>query len=42
MLVLSMTLLGAFVLMSILTDSDVDDDDGPSGGMLTPVYTPAE
>jgi len=42
MLVLSITLLGAFILMSILTDSNTDDDDGPGGGMLTPVYSPTE
>ena len=40
MLVLSMTLLGAFTLMSILTDSDVDDDDGPGGGIMIPVTSP--
>ena len=28
--------------MSILTDSNTDDDDGPGGGMLTPVYSPTE
>ena len=38
MLVLSMTLLGAFVLMAMLTDSKIDDDDDFGGGMMIPVY----
>ena len=42
MLVLSATLVGAFILMSILTDGNTDDDDGPGGGMLTPAYIPSE
>ena len=42
MLALSATLLGAFILMSILTDKSTDDDDGPGGGMLTPVYNTTE
>ena len=31
MLVLSATLVGAFILMSVLTDNNTDDDDGPVG-----------
>tara|TARA_B100001939_G_scaffold304042_1_gene282148 strand:+ start:115 stop:243 length:129 start_codon:yes stop_codon:yes gene_type:complete len=42
MLVLSAILVGAFILMSVLTDNNTDDDDGPGGGMLTPAYTPSE
>ena len=42
MLVLSATLVGAFILMSVLTDNNTDDDDGPGGGMLTPAYIPSE
>ena len=38
MLVLSITLVGAFVLMAMLTDSNVDDDDDFGGGMMQPVY----
>jgi hypothetical protein len=33
-----MTLLGAFVLMAMLTDSKIDDDDDFGGGMMIPVY----
>ena len=40
MLVFSMTLMGAFVLMAVLTDRDVDDDDDFGGGMMQPVYNP--
>ena len=36
MLVISAFLLGAFILMSVLADTDVDDDDGPDGGMMIP------
>lgn len=36
MLVLSMILLGAFVLMAVLMDSDIDD--GPGGGMMIPAH----
>jgi len=39
MLVLSMILLGAFVLMAVLMDSDIDDD-GPGGGMMIPAHIP--
>ena len=42
MLALSATLLGAFILMSILTDNGTDDDDDPGGGMLTPAYNTTE
>lgn len=40
MLVLSLTLLGAFVVMSMFSDSDVDDDDDFGGGMMQPIYNP--
>jgi hypothetical protein len=42
MLVIAAFLLGAFILMSVLTDTDVDDDDGPGGGMMTPVMVPGQ
>ena len=38
MLVLSMILLGAFILMSVLMDNDIDDD-GPDDGMLVPAHS---
>jgi len=40
MLVLSMTLLGAFLLMAVLTDRNVDDDDDFGGGMMIPAHNP--
>lgn len=31
-----------FVINAVLSDIDVDDDnDGPGGGMMTPVYIPS-
>ena len=41
MLVIAATLVGAFVLGAVLKDVD-DDDNGPDGGMLTPVYAPTQ
>ena len=40
MLVIAALLLGAFILMSVLTDTDVDDNDGPGGGMMIPAHNP--
>ena len=40
MLVIAAFLLGAFILMSVLTDTDVDDNDGPGGGMMIPAHNP--
>ena len=40
MLVLSMTLMGAFVLMAVLTETNVDDDDDFDGGMMIPAHNP--
>ena len=40
MLVFSMTLMGAFVLMAVLTDRDVGDDDDFGGGMMIPAHNP--
>ena len=38
MLVLAATLVGSFILWSVLFADEVDDeDDGPSGGMMIPV-----
>tara|TARA_R100000329_G_scaffold132201_1_gene111725 strand:+ start:288 stop:395 length:108 start_codon:yes stop_codon:yes gene_type:complete len=33
-------MLGGFIFAALLSD-DVDDDDGPDGGMMTPVYSPS-
>ena len=40
MLVISMTLMGAFVLMAVLSDSNIDDDDDFGGGMMIPAHNP--
>ncbi len=41
MLVFASCLVMLFVINAVLSDIDVDDDnDGPGGGMLTPVYAP--
>ena len=41
MLVLSMTLMGAFVTnMAVLAETDVDDDDDFGGGMMIPAHNP--
>lgn len=40
MLVLAASLIGSFILWSVLFADEVDDeDDGPSGGMMIPVPT---
>ena len=40
MLIFSLSLLGGFILMSVLSDRDVDDDDDFSGGMMIPAHNP--
>ena len=43
MLVLASGLVILFIINAVLSDIDVDDDnDGPGGGMLTPVYAPTQ
>ena len=42
MLVFASGLIILFVINAILSDIDVDDDnDGPGGGMMVPVYNPS-
>ena len=41
MLVLALSLLGGFILMSVLSDVDVDDDDDFGGGMMIPATVPS-
>ena len=38
MLVIALTLIGAFILMSVLTEGD--DDEGPGGGTMVPITVP--
>ena len=35
-------MVGGFIFAALLTGGDVDDDDnnGPDGGLMTPVYAP--
>jgi hypothetical protein len=40
MLVLAATMMGAFLLMAVLTDQNVDDDDDFGGGMMIPARNP--
>ena len=41
MLVLAATLVGSFILWSVLFADEVDDeDDGPGGGMMIPASIP--
>jgi hypothetical protein len=41
MLVFASSLVILFVINAVLSDIDVDDDnDGPGGGMMVPVYNP--
>ena len=40
MLIFSLSLLGGFILMSVLSDRDVDDDDDMGGGMMIPAHNP--
>ena len=39
MLLIAASLVGGFVFAALLTD-DVNDDDGPGGGLMQPVYAP--
>ena len=40
MLLIATSMIGGFIFAALLTRDDVDDDDGPDGGLMTPVYTP--
>jgi|11BtaG_2_1085332.scaffolds.fasta_scaffold00016_96 hypothetical protein len=37
MLLLSICMICAFVINSVLTDMDGGDDDGPGGGLMQPI-----
>ena len=39
MLVLSGMLILSFIIWCLI-QPDIDDDDGPDGGLMQPVYTP--
>ena len=40
MLILAASMVGGFIFAALLTRDDVDDDDGPDGGLMTPIYAP--
>ena len=41
MMLLATFMLGAFIIHSVLTEN-IDDDDGPGGGMLIPAQNPIQ
>ena len=40
MLLIAASMIGGFVFAALLTDGNVDDDDGPGGGLMQPAYVP--
>ncbi len=38
MLVIAASLVGGFIFAALLTDDVNDDDNGPDGGIMSPVY----
>ena len=41
MLVIAASMIGGFIFAALLSDGNVDDDDnGPGGGLMQPVYVP--
>jgi len=40
MLVIAASMVGGFIFAALLTSDGVDDDDGPDGGLMTPIYAP--
>jgi len=42
MLLMAASHIGGFIFAALLTEGDVDDDDnGPGGGLMQPVYAPS-
>ena len=39
MLIIAASLIGGFIFAALLSEG-VDDDDGPDGGLMSPVYNP--
>ena len=42
MLVLAASLIGSFILWSVLFADEVDDDDDYGGGMMIPAHNPIQ
>ena len=40
MLLIAASMVGGFIFAALLTDGNTDDDDGPDGGLMQPVYAP--
>ena len=40
MLVLAATMICSFILWSVVFADEIDDDDGPGGGMMIPATNP--
>ena len=40
MLVIAASMIGGFIFAALLTDGNVDDDDGPGGGLMQPAFFP--
>lgn len=41
MLVLAASLIGSFILWSVVFADEIDDDDDQGGGLMQPVYAPS-
>jgi hypothetical protein len=41
MLVLAASLIGSFILWSVVFADETDDDDDQGGGLMQPVYAPS-
>ena len=41
MLVLAASLIGSFILWSVIFADETDDDDDKGGGLMQPVYAPS-
>ena len=41
MLVLAASLIGSFILWSVVFADETDDDDDQGGGLMQPVYVPS-
>ena len=41
MLLIAASMVGGFIFAALLADGNIDDDDnGPDGGLMQPVYAP--
>jgi len=40
MLIIAFSLIGGFIVASLLSEGDIDDDDDMGGGMMIPINVP--